>query len=133
MDFSAVADIVLRTAVASMIGAAMLPSVAGAALRPSESRAERDHLRFYAELATAQDPAQSFPAPRSVPRISSRSANPIAEWMAKGRVHNIRFNSSFVREDHEIPRAPDASVLTPANGQISLAFLPLLGSYATLR
>src|SRR6478672_5201276 len=28
-------------------------------------------------------------------RISSRPANPIAEWMAKGSVHNIRFDSSF--------------------------------------
>jgi len=52
-------------------------------------------MRFYAELATAHGPAVSFPAPTSVPRISSRPANPIAEWMANGRVHNIRFNSSF--------------------------------------
>jgi pimeloyl-ACP methyl ester carboxylesterase len=29
------------------------------------------------------------------PRISSRPANPVAEWIANGHVHNIRFNSSF--------------------------------------
>ena len=95
VDSSAVADIALRTAIASLIGAAMLPTVIGAALRRSDPRAENDHLRFYAELAAAQDPKLSFPAPTSIPRVSSRPANPIAEWMAKGRVHNIRFNSSF--------------------------------------
>ena len=66
-----------------------------AALRRSESRAERDHLRFYAELASAKDPELSFPAPMEQPRISSRPANPVAEWMAKGPVRNIRFNSGF--------------------------------------
>ena len=30
-----------------------------------------------------------------MPRVSSRPANPVAEWIAKGNVHNIRFNSSF--------------------------------------
>ena len=65
VDSSAVADVALRTAIASLLSATMVPTVIGAAMRRSESRAERDHLRFYAEL------------------------------MAKGRVHNIRFNSSF--------------------------------------
>ena len=95
VDSSAIADIALRTGVASMVGAAMLPSVIGSMLHRSESRTESDNLRFYGELAEAQDPTVSFPAPTSVPRISSRPANPIAEWMAHGRVHNIRFNSSF--------------------------------------
>jgi pimeloyl-ACP methyl ester carboxylesterase len=95
VDSSALADLALRTAIASVVGAAMLPQVARAALGRSGSHRERDHMRFYGELATAQDPAVSFPAPISVPRISSRPANPIAEWMANGRVHNIRFNSSF--------------------------------------
>jgi pimeloyl-ACP methyl ester carboxylesterase len=95
VDSSAAADIALRTAIASLIGTAMLPNVMGAALGRSLSRAERDHLRFYAELAAAQDPELAFPAPTEAPRISSRPANPIAEWMARGRVHNIRFNSSF--------------------------------------
>jgi hypothetical protein len=94
VDSSAIADIALRTAIASLLSATMVPTV-GAALRRSESRAESDHLRFYAELARAQDPALSFPAPTDVPRVSSRPANPVAEWIAKGRVHNIRFNSSF--------------------------------------
>ena len=64
-------------------------------LHRSESRTESDNFSFYGELAKAQDPTVSFPTPTSVPRISSRPANPIAEWMARGRVHNIRFNSSF--------------------------------------
>jgi pimeloyl-ACP methyl ester carboxylesterase len=94
VDASAVADIALRTGIASLLATTMLPSLAGG-LRRSEQRAERDQLRFYAELAAAQDPAVSFPAPTSAPRVSSRPANPIAEWLAKGNVHNIRFNSSF--------------------------------------
>ena len=95
VDSSAVADIALRTATASLLGATMVPTVLNTALRRSEPRAEHDHLRFYAELASAQDPELSFPAPTSEPRISSRPANPIAEWMARGSVHNIRFDSSF--------------------------------------
>jgi pimeloyl-ACP methyl ester carboxylesterase len=95
VDSSAVADIGLRTAIASLIGATMVPSVLATALRRSDARAELDHLRFYAELASTRDPELAFPAPTDAPRISSRAANPIAEWVAKGQVHNIRFNSSF--------------------------------------
>jgi pimeloyl-ACP methyl ester carboxylesterase len=95
VDSSAMADIALRTAIASLLGVTMVPTVLTTALRRSQSRAERDHLRFYAELASAHDPDVSFPAPTSEPRISSRPANPIAEWMAKGSVRNIRFDSSF--------------------------------------
>ena len=42
-----------------------------------------------------KDPELVFPTPTEVPRVSSRPANPVAEWMANGHVHNIRFNSSF--------------------------------------
>ena len=49
----------------------------------------------YPALAAAKEPAVSSPAPMAVPRVSSRPASPIAEWVAKGNVHNIRFNSSF--------------------------------------
>ena len=48
VDSSAVADVALRTAIASLLSATMVPTVIGAAMRRSESRAERDHLRFYA-------------------------------------------------------------------------------------
>ena len=103
VDSSAVADLGLRTAIASLVGAAMLPRVAGAALRRNHFRAEhrnhfraeREALRFYAELAAAKDPETSFPAPREPPRVASRPANPVAEWTAHGRVTNIRFTSSF--------------------------------------
>ena len=94
VDSSAVADLALRTSIASLLSATMLPSLANA-LRRSETRAEQEHLRFYAELAAAKDPQLSFPAPASPPRVSSRPANPIAEWVAHGNVRNIRFNSSF--------------------------------------
>lgn len=95
VDSSAAADLGLRTAIASLVGAAMLPRVAASALRPTDSRAEREALGFYAELAAAKDPELSFPAPTEPPRVSSRPANPIAEWTAHGPVQNIRFTSSF--------------------------------------
>ena len=95
VDSSAVADLGLRTGIASLVGAAMLPRLAGAVLRPNETRAERDALRFYAELAAARDPELSFPAPTEPPRVSTRPANPVAEYAAHGRVRNIRFRSSF--------------------------------------
>lgn len=95
VDASALADVALRTGVASMISTAMLPAVATSLLRPAATRADADMLRFYGELADAQDPQLSFPPPGAPPRISSRPANPVAEWMAHGRVHNIRFRSSF--------------------------------------
>lgn len=94
VDSSAVADLGLRTAIASVIGAAMLPRVAAATLRPSQTRAEHDALEFYAELGAARDPVASFPAPTEMPRVSTRAANPFAEWIAHGRVENIRFTSS---------------------------------------
>ncbi|MBW8712420.1 MAG: alpha/beta hydrolase, partial [Mycobacterium sp.] len=53
VDSSAMADIALRTAIASLLGVTMVPTVLTTALRRSQSRAERDHLRFYAELAPA--------------------------------------------------------------------------------
>lgn len=94
VDSSAIADLALRTSIASLLSATMVPSVASA-LRRSEARTEHEHLRFYAELAAAKDPQLSFPAPSSPPRVSSRPANPIAEWVARGNVRNIRFESSF--------------------------------------
>jgi esterase/lipase len=95
VDSSALADLGLRTAVASLIGAAMIPTIGATLLRRSATRRDRNNLRFYAELAAAHDPALSFPAPAAPPRIYSRPANPVAEWLANGRVHNIKFNSSF--------------------------------------
>nr|WP_108723714.1 alpha/beta fold hydrolase [Mycolicibacterium komanii]CRL71786.1 prolyl oligopeptidase family protein [Mycolicibacterium komanii] len=94
VDSSAVADIALRTAIASLLATTMVPTLMSG-LRRSQSRAEREQLQFYAELAAAKDPVRSFPAPSSPPRVASRLANPLAEWIAKGRVQNIRFDSSF--------------------------------------
>ena len=95
VDSSAVADLGLRTAIASLVGAAMLPRVAGAALRPGDTRAEHEAMNVYAELAAPRDPELSFPKPKEPPRVSTRPANPVAEWTAHGRVQNISFTSSF--------------------------------------
>lgn len=94
VDSSAIADLALRTSIASLLSVTMVPGVA-AALRNSNTTTEREHLKFYADLAAAQDPALAFPTPASPPRVSSRPADPIAEWVARGTVRNIRFNSSF--------------------------------------
>ncbi len=95
VDASAAADIGLRTFVASIVAAAMFPPIAAELLRHSGATGERDKMRFYAELAAEHDPVKSFPAPSEPPRVYSRQANPVAEWIARGRVHNIRFESSF--------------------------------------
>jgi pimeloyl-ACP methyl ester carboxylesterase len=95
VDASAAADIGLRTFVASIVAAAMLPPIAAELIRRSGTAGERDRMRFYAELAAERDPVKSFPAPTEPPRVYSRPASPLAEWIAHGRVHNIRFDSSF--------------------------------------
>ena len=95
VDSSAVADLGLRTALASVVGAAMLPRVAGALMQPSTIAGDNDAMRFYAELAATKDPRLCFPAPTEAPRVAARAANPLAQWVAHGRVENISFRSSF--------------------------------------
>ena len=95
VDSSAVADIGLRTAISTLVGAAVLPTVAGTAVRRSKARRERDNLAFYADLATRRDATVSFPTPDTVPQVRSRPANPLAEYIAHGRVHNNSFASTF--------------------------------------
>lgn len=95
VDASAVADLALRTGVASMVGAAMLPTVAASVLRRGSGRDEAEHLRFYAERGAARNPQLSFPKPTVAPRVASRPAGPVAEWVAGGGVYDIRFRSSF--------------------------------------
>lgn len=95
VDWSAAADIGLRTGVSTLVGAAMLPTIVGSTLRRAGWSEERDNLSFYADIAAKRDAALSFPAPVGVPEVTSRLANPIAEYIAKGRVHNRSFASSF--------------------------------------
>lgn len=95
VDASVVADLGLRTAVASMIGAAMLPRVLTEVVRPARATRDRDATAFYAELAGRQDVKASFPAPTSPPSVTSRPANAVARWVAHGNVENLEFDSSF--------------------------------------
>lgn len=95
VDASAAADIGLRTAISSVVGAAVAPTVIGTAIRPSGSRQERENIAFYADLASRKDPAVSFPTPETIPQVSSRAANPLAEYIAHGKVHNNSFPSTF--------------------------------------
>ncbi len=95
VEASAIGDLALRTWVASLLATTVAPVVVAGALRHADSRNERAHLNFYAELAAQRDPAKSFPAPTDSPRVSSRPAGPLAEWVARGTVDNIAFASSF--------------------------------------
>lgn len=95
VEATALSDIGLRTAVATMLAATMATPVLATSLLRSQSRRERANLRFYAELAGERDSAISFPAPTSVPRVLARPANVIAERIAHGNVENIEFASSF--------------------------------------
>ncbi len=95
VEASALGDLALRTWVASLLATTVTPAVLTAAVRQADSRAERDNLRFYAELAAERDPAKSFPAPTELPRVRSRPGHPIAERVAGGTVDNIAFASSF--------------------------------------
>lgn len=95
VDSSALADLGLRTAISTVVGAAVAPTILTTALRRSEARRERENIAFYVDLAAHRDPARSFPAPTVVPDVSSRAANPIAEYIAHGHVHNGSFASTF--------------------------------------
>ncbi len=95
VDSSAVADIGLRTAIASLVGAAMLPPVLSGLLRRSDLDRERANLEFYAELAALHDPTVSFPKPTEMPKVQARRANPVANHIAHGRVEHLSFESSF--------------------------------------
>ncbi|HEX7321519.1 MAG TPA: alpha/beta fold hydrolase [Mycobacterium sp.] len=92
---SAFADLGLRTAVASMVGAAMIPPVLATAVGHGQLRDDWDNLEFYAERAAERDATRSFPAPTVPPRVSSRRANPLADRISAGTVENIAFSSSF--------------------------------------
>lgn len=93
VDVSAIGDLALRTAASSLLSTTVAPSVLANALR--HPGGERRNLAFYAELAAERDVATSFPAPTELPRVESRPASPLAEWIANGTVHNISFRSSF--------------------------------------
>jgi pimeloyl-ACP methyl ester carboxylesterase len=95
VDASAIGDLALRTWVASVLAATVTPAVLINSVRHTRSGSERGNLSFYAELAAEQDPAKSFPPPPVLPRVSSRPAGPLAEWIARGTVDNISFASSF--------------------------------------
>ena len=92
---SAIGDLALRTWVSSVLATTVAPAVVAGSLRDTRPGSERSDLAFYAELAAAQDPVKSFPAPTELPRVSSRPDSQRAERLARGRVDDIAFASSF--------------------------------------
>ncbi|MGO9928439.1 MAG: alpha/beta fold hydrolase [Mycobacterium sp.] len=93
VDVSAIGDLASRTVAASALATTVAPAVVAYAMR--HPGAERRNLAFYAELAAEHDVAKSFPTPTELPRVRSRPASLIAEWIANGTVDNIAFRSSF--------------------------------------
>ena len=72
----------------------MLPTVA-ATLRRPESRAEQRAAAVLRGAGRREGSRPVLPGAAEPPRVSSRPANPVAEWIAHGNVHDIRFKSSF--------------------------------------
>ena len=95
VDASVVADLGLRTGLATLVGTAMLPPVLASLIGGNDLRRERENLEFYAGLAAQHDAAQSFVPPTSPPRVSIKPANPVAQWVAHGDVQHVQFQSSF--------------------------------------
>jgi pimeloyl-ACP methyl ester carboxylesterase len=95
VESSAIGDVALRTAVASVLSTTVAPAVIAGNLRRVNSGGERSNLNFYAELGAEHDPVKSFPAPTELPRIVSRRASPLTERIARGTVENISFASGF--------------------------------------
>ncbi|MCV6965008.1 alpha/beta fold hydrolase [Mycobacterium intermedium] len=95
VEASALGDVALRTAASSLLSVTVAPAVVVNTLRRRNSVSERSSLDFYAELATERDPTKSFPAPTQPPRVVSRRASALAEWVVHGTVDNISFESSF--------------------------------------
>jgi hypothetical protein len=88
---SVATDIAVRTALSSLIVAAATPW----ALRPS-ARGERRRLRFYSELADAEDVTASFPAPPRGIAVTSSRAAPWSFRAPGGNVSTLQFESPFV-------------------------------------
>ena len=95
VEASAIGDLALRTWVSSLLTTTVTPFVVANSLRQSQAATERGNLAFYAELGAAGDPAKSFPPPTRLPRVTSRRASPLAQWIARGTVDNIAFPSGF--------------------------------------
>lgn len=95
VEASALGDVALRTAASSLLSVTVAPAVVVNTLRRRASESERNSLNFYAELAAERDATKSFPAPTQPPRVVSRRASALAEWVVHGTVDNISFASSY--------------------------------------
>jgi pimeloyl-ACP methyl ester carboxylesterase len=88
VEGTVVADVVLRTALASAVSAATAPWVLSGG-----ARKERERLGFYRDLAAKADAEVAFPPPPKGIRIDSRSA-------PKGET--LRFDSPFVAQNRQL-------------------------------
>ncbi|HVX19564.1 MAG TPA: alpha/beta fold hydrolase [Acidimicrobiales bacterium] len=95
---SAVADIGLRTAAASMVTASIVPLTTN----PRRVRRERERLGFYADLATHHDPERSFPRPTARPDVRRAGAGRLHFRFPDGVVERLTFESPFVAVNPEL-------------------------------
>jgi pimeloyl-ACP methyl ester carboxylesterase len=91
METAALADVGLRTAVASLV----TMTVAPLALRPGRLRSESELLEFYADLADDGDATRTFPAPDGPCRVHATPVAPLPLSRRRGRVELLRFESAF--------------------------------------
>lgn len=97
---SVVSDYALRTGLASAVTATMVPRSVFL-----DTRAERRHLRFYAELTGAHDAEEVFTAPPAdVPMRTERGRWAGGDEVPGGRVELLRFPSPFVPLNPDVRR-----------------------------
>ncbi|HWF54248.1 MAG TPA: hypothetical protein VG223_06460 [Solirubrobacteraceae bacterium] len=97
---SVLSDYALRTGLASAVTGAMLPRSVFI-----NGRAERDRLRFYAELTAAHDAERVFaPPPSGIPIRAERGRWPDGDGSPPGRLQLLRFGSPFVPLNPDIRR-----------------------------
>jgi hypothetical protein len=90
LEASANADVLLRTGAATLLAGVAAPSVL-----LGDAGAQRERLRFYADLGRAGDPARAFPAPPAGIDVEAVPSTPRAFHPRAAEVCDLRFESPF--------------------------------------
>jgi len=89
---TAVSDVALRTAVATLVTASFVP----VALSKRSVGYERDQLDFYAGMAATHDASQVFVEPTKNVPVRSRRVTPPPWLRGIGRIDLLSFESPFI-------------------------------------
>ena len=90
VEASAAADVMTRTALASVLSVPMLTWAL-----PHNARRDREQLAFYRELAEAADATATFPAPQEGAPVQALPAPRHAFAPSDGQVQVLRLDSAF--------------------------------------